>query len=430
MPATHTRSNAFTPPPNSAETGIMPDLYRLSVGPLHAAYYQQQFQRFETLGKAVPSWNSAAAFFTLAWMVLRKQWRFAALYAVVWVAVVAAWALGIHARVPIQVEATACLLALLLLCAVPGFLANGWYYHRVRHQTLDTLTRARSIGQARAQLIENGIDRQRLYAVAAAHVFISVALATLLYHHLNPALATSPAPSGPPQLVIPSVHHVQPLPSPPLMEVALPEADTEHAPPASAPTSAPAEVTTAMTAAVETTLPSPPAQEAPEPAAAPPVEAPAAAAAAAATSSAATAVAATSPSTTAITPAAVPAKPLPPAAPAKKSITPEAKPAVAAKAAKTAKTPVPPTPAPVGGLVAGKYYLNAGVYAQAANADRAVKQLQAAKLSTLRQTVSGRQGSMTRLRIGPFDTRQQAEQAAATAQRLRIESSVFQQPHK
>ena len=99
----------------------MPDLYRLRVGPLNAAYYQQQFSRFETLGKAVPSWNHGAAFFTLAWLVLRKLWRPAGIYAAVLLALVLLWAFGLHARVPMPVEAAICLFTLLLLCAVPGF---------------------------------------------------------------------------------------------------------------------------------------------------------------------------------------------------------------------------------------------------------------------------------------------------------------------
>ncbi|WP_234688467.1 SPOR domain-containing protein [Comamonas aquatica] len=76
----------------------------------------------------------------------------------------------------------------------------------------------------------------------------------------------------------------------------------------------------------------------------------------------------------------------------------------------------------------GKFYLNAGVYAQTANVDKAVQQLQGAKLNALRQTVSSSKGDLTRLRIGPFDTRQQAEQAAAKAKQLRIDASVFQHP--
>lgn len=79
-------------------------------------------------------------------------------------------------------------------------------------------------------------------------------------------------------------------------------------------------------------------------------------------------------------------------------------------------------------LIPGKFYLNAGVYAQASNVNNAVKRLKAAKLNTSRQTLQTNKGELTRLRIGPFDTQKQAEQAAAQAKRMRIEATIFQQP--
>ncbi len=222
MPATPSRSNAFTPPPSSGETGIMPDLYRLSVGPLNAAYYQQQFSRFETLGKAVPSWNHGAAFFTLAWLVLRKLWRPAGIYAGVVLALVLLWAFVLHARVPVAVEAAGCLFTLGLLCVVPGFLANGWYYQQVRSQTLSTLTAASSIAQARAKLGHGAPNKARLYRIAAVQALGSVALAALVYSqwdHASRGAPSSPAPSGPPDLVIPQVSSLySPAPSAPWME--------------------------------------------------------------------------------------------------------------------------------------------------------------------------------------------------------------------
>ncbi|WP_312569635.1 SPOR domain-containing protein, partial [Comamonas sp.] len=120
---------------------------------------------------------------------------------------------------------------------------------------------------------------------------------------------------------------------------------------------------------------------------------------------------------------------------ASKQAAPHNAPAVTAKTSSTkpasTKTKAVAEPAPAaapGRLIPGKYYLNAGVYAEAANVNRSVKQLQALKLPTLRQTVSSSKGDLTRLRIGPFDTRKQAEQAAAKAKKLRIDATVFQQP--
>lgn len=133
-----------------------------------------------------------------------------------------------------------------------------------------------------------------------------------------------------------------------------------------------------------------------------------------------------------MTPPAPAAKAPAPAKPDKAEKTDKgSKTAKAEKADKVPKSAPEPKPAPAatnGRLVPGKFYLNAGVYAQAANVDKAVQQLQGAKLNALRQTVSSSKGDLTRLRIGPFDTRQQAEQAAAKAKQLRIDASVFQHP--
>ncbi|MEZ2739656.1 SPOR domain-containing protein [Comamonas jiangduensis] len=436
MPATPSRSNAFTPPPSSGETGIMPDLYRLSVGPLNAAYYQQQFSRFETLGKAVPSWNHGAAFFTLAWLVLRKLWRPAGIYAGVVLALVLLWAFVLHARVPVAMEAAGCLFTLGLLCVVPGFLANGWYYQQVRSQTLSTLTAASSIAQARAKLGHGAPNKARLYRVAAVQALGSVALAALVYSqwdHASRGAPSSPAPSGPPDLVIPQVSSLySPAPSAPWMEPVLPEA---VATPVSASMADKAALPEALPAVQPTPLPEARTAAPPEPGtlAAPLAAAtPAAAATSATAASAATSVppipaTVPAPSSAPPLPAATrktaPKQPVPPAAP-----LPAQKPTTKAAASSKIKAAAEPPPAPPGRLIPGKYYLNAGVYAQSANVDRAAKQLQALKLNPVRQTISSSKGDLTRLRIGPFDTHKQAEQAAAKAKKLRMDTTVFQQP--
>lgn len=414
----------------------MPDLYRLSVGPLNAAYYQQQFSRFETLGKAVPSWNHGAAFFTLAWLVLRKLWRPAGIYAGVVLALILLWALGLHARVPVAIEAAGCLFTLGLLCVVPGFLANGWYYQQVRSQTLSTLTAASSIAQARAKLGHGAPNKARLYRVAAVQALGSVALAALVYSqwdHASRSAPSSPAPSGPPDLVIPQVSSLySPAPSAPWMEPVLPQA---VATPVSTSMADKAALPEALPAVPPATLPEARTVAPPEPdtLAAPLAAAPSAAATASATAASAAASAppipavvpapSSAPPPPAATSKTAPKQPAPPTAP-----LPAQKPTTKAAASSKTKAAAEPAPAPPGRLIPGKYYLNAGVYAQSANVDRAAKQLQALKLNPLRQTISSSKGDLTRLRIGPFDTRKQAEQAAAKAKKLRMDTTVFQQP--
>ena len=152
-------------------------------------------------------------------LVLRKLWRPAGIYAGVVLALVLLWALGLHARVPVAMEAAGCLFTLGLLCVVPGFLANGWYYQQVRSQTLSTLTAASSIAQARAKLGHGAPSKARLYRVAAVQALCSMALAALVYSqwdHASRGAHSTPAPSGPPDLVIPQVSSLySPAPSAP-----------------------------------------------------------------------------------------------------------------------------------------------------------------------------------------------------------------------
>lgn len=391
----------------------MSDLYRLSVGPVGAAYYQQHFQRFETLGKAVPCWNNAAAFFTLAWLILRKLWRPAGIYAAVLAGVLALWWWGLHGRVPLAMETTACLLLGLLLCVVPGFTGTGLYYHHVRKQTLHTLTHAKSLAQARVELATQTITTERLHVVASLQALVALLLAAAVFY-APPSRApeqpdtTATQPGTGPQLVIPSVESIRAQqPELPAIEpVPLPE----PAPAEPLPAPAPEEQTSASPDAakdelsVVTFAQSVPVQFTTTPA----------------TATAAAAMTATA--------AAVAAAPAPAPAPQKAKAEAPSKKQVTAPAAmvKTKAAPAATPTSTSSKLIAGKYYLNAGVYAQASNVDAAEKQLRKMKLGAVRQTIKGKNGTLTRLYIGPFEQRKQAEQAATQAKKLRLQTQVLQ----
>ena len=60
------------------DAGLLPQLYASRIGPRAQAYYLAQFKRFDALDRSLPSWNMAAAFFTLAWCCLRGLWLEAA----------------------------------------------------------------------------------------------------------------------------------------------------------------------------------------------------------------------------------------------------------------------------------------------------------------------------------------------------------------
>lgn len=77
-------------------------------------------------------------------------------------------------------------------------------------------------------------------------------------------------------------------------------------------------------------------------------------------------------------------------------------------------------------LIVGRYYLHAGVFGDERNVQRNSQNLRREGLPVITQRVRGSKGELTRLRIGPFDTRAQAQDAQRITNRLRLETSIFQ----
>lgn len=59
----------------------MPGLYASLIGEPSRDYYLRLFERFDALGKPLPTWNLAAGLFTLPWCGLRGLWQEGGLYA-------------------------------------------------------------------------------------------------------------------------------------------------------------------------------------------------------------------------------------------------------------------------------------------------------------------------------------------------------------
>lgn len=337
----------------------MPDLYPLYLGPINVHYYQQHFARFEQAGKVHPAWNNAAAFFTLAWLVLRKLWRPAAGYVGLWLVWLALWWWGLHLRVAPSVEVGLWLLVLAALCIGPGLMGNALYYRQVRQQTLLALGQATSLRQAQAALALHAVTPLRLSTVAGLQCLAVLLVSAALWLRMDvPAVpATTPppptVPAGHPDGVIPPVGSITPRPAEQVL------------------------------APLTTAAPDPEAISAPE-------------------------------------------APVPPAA----SVLLPPQPPAARAASTAAATPAAPQGTDTSAAprwIAGKFYIHAGVYAQPANVQAAVKKLEAAQLSVHLQHMQGKNGALTRLRVGPFDSQQQAQRAAAQMQEMQIPHAVFQQ---
>lgn len=90
----------------------------------------------------------------------------------------------------------------------------------------------------------------------------------------------------------------------------------------------------------------------------------------------------------------------------------------------------PPAPAPVPPVkpqvAPPKFHINVGLFASDTNARNAYAKLKQAGLPAYTQEVESKQGKRTRVRVGPFETRADAEAAAETIHALKLDAIVFE----
>jgi cell division septation protein DedD len=124
-------------------------------------------------------------------------------------------------------------------------------------------------------------------------------------------------------------------------------------------------------------------------------------------------------------PSSAPAEPLTEAAPApppQPAVLAPAPPEPSAGAPGPAPPPIPLRPVPVEGFA-----INVGLFADAANADRVFRRLQAEGLPVFIQVVDSPNGQRTRVRVGPFASRALADDASVRIRALGLEAVVFRQ---
>lgn len=125
-------------------------------------------------------------------------------------------------------------------------------------------------------------------------------------------------------------------------------------------------------------------------------------------------------------PAVAAAPPSPPAAASRPAplpvITERAEPAPVATAASAARTAPPPPVAAAS--AAGRFVVQVGAYTDAATLRDARARVEKLGLKTYTQVVNSEAGARTRVRLGPFATRDEADAAAAKVKRAGLPAAI------
>lgn len=350
------------PAPESATTA----LYRAALGPVNAEHHLPVFDRFDAAGHASPAWNSAAGFITLNWMLFRQLWGAALVY-VVCIGGLLLLLLGPLREAlqwplwPQGVQWGALGVLLLLSVVIPGMFGQAILHADVRRRILRAVRRAKTVREACEALAQQASTRRRFWGLAGLNGLLAMAAVTTI--QWGAPGATTPAMVA--EAMVASAQPPGVAEASDALEVAMAQ-PFETAP-------------AGYTAARADAVPAPETEAAPgEP------------------PSVADAVVV--PVVAAQEEAAAPAQPAP------MILAPKVE---------------PRPPMQVHGI-------NVGLFAERINAEKAHARLLEAGLPAILQTTESAKGTpLTRVRVGPLASREQAEQAAERIRAMGLEARIF-----
>ncbi len=408
-------------PPSLTESlggGDTAALYKAAVGNKGQDYYLRQFARFDAAGRTGPNWHWAAYWSTLNWLIYRRMWKHAAVY----LAAILGGALVIFGlgKLAFGYSSTNGLLLFLgFLTAsyiVPGLYANGWFYNFCQDRISKALRDTDTLQAACELLAQEATNKQRLWTLASVNVAVLAALAgSTTFFMMTPTDTMSEA--SPPQnaaLLNTSSQaqgKVQDLVDG-MTQGASEGKGQEPEPPAAASNVTAAPAASAASADVVLAQASPSAVK-PSPAAA-------------------QSTVTTPPAVT--TPAAVTAPPAVAAAEKPNSSKPAAKPVAATPPETPAKLDAKPANAPKAKAAAKAepaktkvWFVQAGAFAQESNAQNVRLKLEGAGLQTLAESSDTKAGKLIRVRVGPFTTKAEAENASLQIKALDLPAVLFRE---
>lgn len=393
-------------------------LYRAAIGPRAQDYYLRHFARFDSEGKTGSSWNWAAYWTTFNWLVYRKMWGWALAYVAALMGL-ALLVFGVGKLVFNYSDTSAVLLSLFLLAAafvLPGLYANAWFYTHCNEKISNVLRTSPEVKDAATVLANQAPDSRRLLLLGVGNALLLTLVAVLVHGFQTsesalPQLASREEhPSAGGQSG--QVREVTAEPVTPAVTAATPAAPTVDSTPSATPV-APAPAP-AVAAAPETPQLAQAASVSPAPA-----QAPAPATARPAVSAKKPAMVNASDRSTA------PAKP-------EAAVTAPVRPA--AVTAVAAADPSAPAAAPRATTVAAPaprlryvWVIQVGAYAQEANAQKALADVQALGLEAGAESFESPKGKLMRVRVGPFTQQAEADQAALRIKSLNLPTLVIRQ---
>lgn len=453
-----------SPAAPAPEEDVTTTLYRAAIGPVSTGYYLPIFTRFEAADHAGISWNTAAALSTLNWLAFRRLWGAALVYLGALVAIVLL-VFGIGRLVFQLPDALVGALALgfgLAAFVLPGLFGNAIFHTDCRKRMSRELVAHSAIEDACAALNRQSGTRNRAMVLAAANV-VFWTLAVLLYLQFSAwsNLTVMPqgaleaghvavgrtvditnAASAPASTAVRAYAPLGLAASNPAT-VAPASMDAASAAPAPAPATTVASASPAASAvlppqatasAVAATASAPVVVASQALNTAPRPSAPVAALAAPATMAMADTMRQSASKTEPLPKSEKPVKAISPAKPVKpvemdKPAKAESKaaPATPTKPVKTEKPAKPQKPAKTPASAVDKpYFINVGLFAVAANADRTHARLLEAQLPSMRTELKSSKGPQIRVRVGPFTTKQDAQDAAAKIKAMQLDAMIVQ----
>ena len=351
------------PPEVAAPSPVVQELYKAAVGNRSQDYYLRQFARFDLAGKTGATWHWPAFLSTLNWLAWRGMWSAALLFATVCLGL-GLLVFGIGRLVfDFSANTEMALLALCLALAfvLPGLFGNAVFYRFTKRRIEAALAAAATVDEACESLAAQAGSNRRWYVLAATNSSLLLVIGLFAWlltssPGIEPATASAPTPPAPTQPIAAAI--APPSPSSP-----------------SSPPSPPVE----------------PINLAPAPSVTPAPE-----------------ILRVSQSVAATSPSAAPA------------------PTRTQQSGPIGKEPAPAAPtAPVSAAATPasaefRFALQVGAFANEDNARKAQAKLQAAGFKTYTEVLDTSQGKRIRVRVGPFATRAEAEQAAPRIKELEL----------